>query len=345
MSYSKVLFVGLGGAGQRHLRVLRSLLPARSRFMAYRSTRKTPLLRPDFTPDETRSLEAEFGLVSFPSLESAFSERPDLTVISTPTSMHREPMGFALDTGSAIIVEKPWAESLHGFVEFRNRVIASSLPFQISFQRRFHPLIAKAREWVISGTIGRPVAASFSVFSHVPAWHAYEDWRSLYAVRKELGGGVLLTECHEIDLAYWFFGVPEKVFCSGGNRIDTGLDVEDTVQMDLLYGGLSVQISLCFLHPQQSREFHIAGTDGSVSWTSDGNRLSIITHAEPVAEPICDAAFRNDSMFIDQATAFLYDWTAENSQRALEAAGTSLAIIDAARRSMRSRCAENVILP
>ena len=55
MKYKKVLFIGLGGAGQRHLRILKQLLPSAS-FSAFRKTAKTPLLNSDFTVDKKRNI-------------------------------------------------------------------------------------------------------------------------------------------------------------------------------------------------------------------------------------------------------------------------------------------------
>ncbi len=342
MSYAKVLFIGLGGAGQRHMRILRQLLPTDTQFIAFRRYGRTPLLNPDFTVDSSRALEEAFDLSLFPSLESAFADGPDLTVVATPTSAHRKAMTLALEAGSGIIVEKPWAESLEGFDSFRDAITGKCLPFQISFQRRFHPLIAKARDLVVGGHIGKPVSASFSVYSYVPAWHPYEDWRSLYAVRKELGGGVLLTECHEIDLAYWYFGLPDAVFCTGGNRAAVELDVEDTAQMTLLYADFSVQINLCFLHAKPSRHFHIAGTKGCITCSDNWNKLTFNAFDAPRTEQVSVPNVGNDSMFVAQARAFLHDWSATDTQNALAAAGGSLAIIDAARCSMASRRAEHV---
>lgn len=65
MSFSKVLFVGLGGAGQRHLRIFRQLLPEATVFSAYRRTGETPLLRSDFTVDEENSVESAYHLQIF----------------------------------------------------------------------------------------------------------------------------------------------------------------------------------------------------------------------------------------------------------------------------------------
>ncbi|HBN07150.1 MAG TPA: hypothetical protein DD435_00380 [Cyanobacteria bacterium UBA8530] len=341
MSFSKVLFVGLGGAGQRHLRILRELLPDAD-FSAFRSKGMTPLLRPDFTVDEHNTVEAAYRLRRFDSLEEAFADKPDLTVISTPTTFHRDPMSMAMKAGSGVLVEKPWAENLEGFSEFREGILSKRLPFHISFQRRFHPLIAQAHRAMVSGSIGRPLVANFTVFSHVPSWHPYEDWRALYAVRPDLGGGVLLTEIHEIDLAHWFFGLPEAVFCSGGNRSAERLEVEDTAQLTLLYSGFSVQITLCFMHKKAGRRYHIAGTDGDILWEEAGNRL-LITHFEGASESLSDPLYTNEAMFVAQAERFLLSWTENETKESLAAAAGALAIVEAARRSLSSGAAEPVV--
>jgi predicted dehydrogenase len=340
-SPNKILFIGLGGAGQRHLRIFRQLLPQSTVFAAYRHTGSTPLLQPDFSVDESNSIEEKFNLVMFKTLESAFADSPDLTVISTPTSCHLEPMMMAVAAGSGIFVEKPWSESLDGFMDFSNAVATKDLPFHISFQRRFHSQISHARQAVASGVIGRPVAANFTAYSNVPSWHPYEDWRSLYAVRPELGGGVLLTEIHEIDLVNWFFGVPEEVFCSGGNRGAEGLAVEDTVQMTLLYENFSVQIVLQFMHKNISRSFHIAGTEGDIFWDGIENRLEVIPFVGSTDK--CDnLILTNDAMFTAQAKRFLSNWTAGDTRESLDSAAGSLAIVEAAKRSMLTRRAEPV---
>jgi predicted dehydrogenase len=341
MNFPKVLFVGLGGAGQRHLRIFRKLLPENTVFGAFRRTGSTPLLRSDFTVDDQNTVESAYKLRMFDSLESAFADGPNLTVISTPTSCHREPMMMAMEAGSGVLVEKPWAESLQGFSKFRDGMLARKLPFHISFQRRFHPQIAGAHQAVKSGVIGRPVTATFTVYSNVPSWHSYEDWRNLYAVRTDMGGGALLTEIHEIDLANWFFGPPDAVFCSGGNRGSEKLAVEDTVQMTLLYANFSVQITLCFMHKRPSRSFHIAGTEGDIFWDEATNKLNVTpftTSTEDYSAP----TLTNDAMFVAQAQRFLTNWTLEDSKKSLSIAANSLAIVEAAKRSMLSGRAEPV---
>ena len=53
---NKILFIGLGGAGQRHLRIFRSLLP-NTEFFAFRKINQTPTLNSDFTVNKKEKLE------------------------------------------------------------------------------------------------------------------------------------------------------------------------------------------------------------------------------------------------------------------------------------------------
>ena len=62
MEINKIFFCGLGGAGQRHLRIFRELLPPETEFSAYRMTTKTPLLNSDFSINKNSTLEQEYHI-------------------------------------------------------------------------------------------------------------------------------------------------------------------------------------------------------------------------------------------------------------------------------------------
>ena len=62
--YKKVLFIGLGGAGQRHLRIFQDLLPIETKFLAFRSKSSTPLLKKDFTVNTKSKLKKKYNYKS-----------------------------------------------------------------------------------------------------------------------------------------------------------------------------------------------------------------------------------------------------------------------------------------
>lgn len=342
MKYKKILFIGLGGAGQRHLRIFYDLLPSTTEFYAFRSKKTTPLLNSDFSVNENKTIKEKYNLTIFDSIEEAFSISPDLTIISTPTSLHLNPMLNALKIKSAVFVEKPWSNGTTDFKKFSKSVLLNKTPFHISFQKRFNPKFQEIFLLIKNDKIGKILTATFNVFSNVRVWHPYENWKDLYAVNSKLGGGVLLTEIHEIDLTYWFFGLPKEVFCSGGNMCEEILDIEDTVNIILIYENFSIQINLCFMHKKQSRSFNIAGSRGDVSWSDSKDELKIEFFNNEKDSKNDDQVVLNDDMFYNQARKFLDDWDENDTIKSLNSASSSLAIVEAAKKSMKSGKKEKV---
>ena len=332
----KIFFVGLGGAGQRHLRIFKNLLAGNVEFSAYRSTSRTPLLNPDFSVSAPISLEKKYDLTLFSSLEEGLENEPDLIVISNPSSLHFETAKKAAERNINIFVEKPFSNNLDGFSDFENRVLEKNLYFFVSFQRRFHPYLKKIKEIIESGMLGKIITANFNVASYVPAWHPYEDYKQLYACRGDLGGGVLLTEIHELDLCYWYFGFPDNVNCIGGNYSDIKLDVEDTTHVTLEYHDFAVQVNLCFMQQHNRRDLYIAGKNGYIEWNAIGNTFKFINYMGEKEEVLCDPGYTNDEMFISQAEYFLNEFKISHIKSYLEVAKSSLAIVQAAKESMKN---------
>ena len=78
------------------------------------------------------------------------------------------------------------------------------------------------------------------VNSYVPDWHKYENFRNLYACKKELGGGALFTECHEIDLCLFLFGLPHKIYCKKYFSKKIGINVESSYKLKFFYKNVIV---------------------------------------------------------------------------------------------------------
>ena len=164
-------------------------------------------------------------LTLFNSLEEGLDNDPDLIVISNPTSLHYEVAQKAAERNINIFVEKPFSHNLDGFNQFENLVLKNKLYFFVSYQRRFHPYLNRIKGIIESGILGKIITANFNVATYLPIWHPYEDYKQLYACKPDLGGGVLLTEIHELDLCFWYFGLPEFVNCVGGNYSDIEITV------------------------------------------------------------------------------------------------------------------------
>jgi predicted dehydrogenase len=226
----KILLVGLGAVGQRHARNLRTLLCDEVELWTYRVRSTAPVLDAKLDVDRRPATPSMvYGVAKkFSTLDAALDARPDAVIVANPTSLHLETARRAVEAGVATFIEKPLAHTLDGVDEFLQLVEARRVATFCGLQWRFHPLLQLVRQHLANGVVGQVTAVRAESGEYLPGWHKYEDYRTSYASRSELGGGVLLTQIHDFDYLGWLFGWPERVFCVGGKLSDLELDVEDT---------------------------------------------------------------------------------------------------------------------
>ena len=310
--YKCILFLGLGGAGQRHLRILREKLP-NVRMIGARRTGKTPVLNSDFTVKNGTSLESEYDIEFFKDVNEAYEQKPDLVVIATPTSDHAESIIKAAKNKANILVEKPGAMNIKQAHNVVSAVKDNKVGFFISYQRRFHPLIVRLRSVLDSHKIGKLMSVRVAVSSYVPDWHPYEDFHDLYACRSDLGGGVLRTESHEIDMITLLFGHPKQIFSTGGCRGKFDLDIEDSVNLLFDYSSFSVQMSLCFMQKKQERNLKLFGQKGWIEFDLINQKLVVCSYDNEDLE-VYEDIMDNDELFKLQADYFLNKFTSSDEQ-------------------------------
>tara|TARA_B100001093_G_scaffold508970_1_gene572142 strand:+ start:6617 stop:7603 length:987 start_codon:yes stop_codon:yes gene_type:complete len=298
---SCILFKGLGGAGQRHLRLLREKFP-KTKMIGLRKTRKTPLLNGDFSINQTESLDKKYNIEIFSDPFEAYSHNPDLTIISTPSIFHSSDIIEAANYKSNIIVEKPGAMDSFEAKKIEKAVLKNDVELLISYQRRFHPLINELRNSLSQKLVGTIRNVNAITNSYVPDWHPYENFLDLYACRSDLGGGVISTEIHEIDLITWIFGESDKISVTRSNTSGYELDVEDTATIKIEYHNLDVIIDLCFMSKNLKRSIYFYGDNGEIHLDFINQVLK--TKIYDAEETIVEKVLSNDEMFKNQINFF-----------------------------------------
>ena len=225
----KFLVVGLGGIGQRHVRNLRTLLGTEADIAAYRVRRDSPTLDDRLQVEAGADVEAKYGVRAVTDLDAALGDRPDAVLVCNPTSLHMEVALKAAEAGCGLFIEKPLSHDKVRVAELVSLVEARDLVALMGYQMRFHPCLMRLRELLAENAVGRIVAVRAEVGEYLPGWHTYEDYRQMYASRADLGGGVVLSQIHELDYVYWLFGFPRRVFALGGHLSGLEIDVEDMV--------------------------------------------------------------------------------------------------------------------
>lgn len=305
----RALLVGLGSIGQRHARNLRALLGTDVELLAYRARGLRHVIAEGGDATEQVSVAERLGIREFTDLDEALARRPDVAFVCNPTRLHRPIAQRLAEAGCHLFIEKPIADSLDGVNELARAVRDRNLVAVVGCQLRFHPLLRRVHALIQERAIGRAIAARIAVGEYLPGWHPYEDYRTSYAARRDLGGGVILTLIHELDYAFWLFGAPRKMFAVGGHLSDLELDVEDTASILMDCGSddrsLPVHVQMDFVQRPPIRSCEIVGSAGRLTVDLVGATLRHYDSQGELAEEIVSTDFERNRLFLDELTHFL----------------------------------------
>lgn len=308
MKVIKVLFIGLGGVGQRHLRnLLNTDLGFEYDLYAFR--RKNSLF--EITNElkvSDNNIEDKYNITTFSDLDEALQISPDLTFICNPSSFHIKPAIKAVKAGSHVFIEKPLSDSLDGINELYDLSKKNNKLVYIGFQLRFNPVLNKIKEVLLTKKIGELTSVRAEVCEYMPNFHKYEDYRESYAAKKDLGGGVILTQIHELDYLSWIFGNFEKLIAYGNHKSDLEIDVEDnaTILIESSYDNSPLPICLYmdFLQKSSRRSCQIYGTKGHIEASLKELTLKVF-EGDELVDDYSYQGFERNQQFIDQIDNFI----------------------------------------
>jgi len=253
--------------------------------------------------------------------EALKKHKPDAVIVANPTSLHLDTAIPAAEAGCHILLEKPISYSTERLDQLEKVVKKSGSKVLVAFQFRFHPSLIKAKQLISDGEIGRVISAHVHFGEYLPAWHPWEDYRKGYAARADMGGGVVLTQCHALDYLPWLVGKVKSVWGFTAKLSDLEVDVEDTAKIGLRFeSGALGSLHLDFNQQPPSHRFEVIGTKGTLKWDlSNGatriyraspeslaisTGMGIKAGGEWEAYPLADGWERN-LMFLEQMKHFV----------------------------------------
>lgn len=290
----RVLVVGCGSIGRRHMRNLRSLRDDID-LIAYRHTGRDADL-----------LGREFGLRSFYDLEKALAEQPDFALITNPTSLHIPAAIEVARRGCRLFIEKPLSHSMEGVDELIALVREQDLVTLVGFNLRFHPGLRLVKSLLDEECIGRVVSIRAQVGQYLPDWHPWEDYRQGYSAQRDLGGGVILDLIHELDVVYWLMGEIHQVACFAGHVSGLEIDTEDVAEILLRFGSGAVgNVHLDYVQRSPSRTCRIIGEKGTITWDYFANEVRLFEVRHPGWQQFRQDGFDRNDTFVAEMQHFL----------------------------------------
>jgi predicted dehydrogenase len=288
----KILIVGYGSIGKRHTN---NLLNIGNMELIVCSKNK-----------ESFKLIKK-GIKIFTSIDDALKEKPDISIICNETSFHMKTAIKLAKIGSHLFIEKPLSHSLAHVNHLLKIIKQKKLITMVGCNMRFHDGIKLIKKLLDKNEIGPIFSVIAENGSYMPDWHPGEDYQISYASNKKLGGGVVLTQIHEIDYLCWFFGKVSDVLSITGKLSDLQLDVEDFSSSILKFKNNIVgEIHLDYYQKPAVRTCKIIGKNGKIIWNYENNHLQIFKNStNKFSTKQIDKKFDRNKMYVEELRYFL----------------------------------------
>lgn len=300
----KILMIGLGSIGQRHLRNIRSIYGDSPEIIAYRVKGLKRTFSDSMQIRENVDLESEYNVTSYFNLSDALSQSPEIAFISNVTKLHITCAIECAKAGCHLFLEKPLSDSMDGIDKLKEIVQHKKLKVFVGFQNRYNPAILQLKESIENGDIGTIISARSEVGERLSTMHAYENYKDTYMARNDLGGGVILNQMiHEIDYLRFIFGELNLKYASGSCENSLNIDVDDSCEAILRSGNILISLHADFYRYPPCRCVFVLGDKGWAKADLISNTFTLtvndITHETTFEN------FTRNSMFISELKSFI----------------------------------------
>jgi predicted dehydrogenase len=261
VSIKKILIVGLGSIGLRHLRISREIFPDST----------IAILR----HQETKEIPKGANKVFF-ALSDVMQFNPQIAIVCGPASTHVEISLALVQAGVHVLVEKPISNTHEGLEELNHEAVKNNCVLMVGYNLRFLSSLNKFKNLIDDNFIGNLYSVRSEVGQYLPSWRD-KDYRKTVSAQKILGGGVLLELSHELDYLRWIFGDVEFVQAQLSKQSMLDIDVEDNVNILIAFKNtnLVASLSLDFIRHDKVRICHVIGEKGSLRWNGLNDQVDL----------------------------------------------------------------------
>jgi predicted dehydrogenase len=166
---------------------------------------------------------------------------PDAVAIFTPNNSHATYVRWALQRGLHVFVEGPLCTHSAVAEELADLSVQTQRVLEVGFQRRYHPVIQKARQMVDSGQFGQLMHGEVEFLWQM---EAPAEGPLPWYLDEEISGGMPVSHMsYGLNTLRYLLGDPVEVFAAGNNfrHRQRGQVKHDTLLATLLYhhGGVA----------------------------------------------------------------------------------------------------------
>lgn len=256
----RLLFVGLGSIGNRHLKNTLQILNEKGIIFTIDALR---VINAPLASDISTTLSNIYTDVS------EISSEYDVTFITNPTHLHHETLKAVTPFSKAVFIEKPVFTKSDSIKDLNLRRGAI---YHVACPLRFSSVYIEMKKIVEKSTV---LSARAICSSYLPDWRKSTNYRNSYSA-KEAGGGVRYDLIHEMDYLYDLFSSPTDISIVAKKISDLEIESNDIVCYILEYMNKVVSLHLDYFGRFPKRELELFTLEDTIVGDFLNNRISYL---------------------------------------------------------------------
>ena len=227
----RILVVGVGSIGERHLRCLQATGRARVSIC-------------EVNKELRERIAQQYGIrQAYSDLDEAPAASFDAAVIATPAHLHISMAAKLAEAGVHLLIEKPLSIGFDGIADLEETIRQRDLCAAVAYVLRHEPSLRAMREAILTGQFGRPVQLVAVCGQHFPTYRP--AYREIYYADRATGGGAIQDAMtHIMNAGQWLVGPIDRLVADAAHQLLEGVEVEDTVHVLARHGNVLASYSL-----------------------------------------------------------------------------------------------------
>ena len=288
----RVLIVGVGSIGERHLR-------------CFGHTGRAELSLCEVNETLRHEVAQRYGVARvYGQLKDALAEPHDAVVICTPAQLHI-PMALAsAEVGLHMLIEKPLSTSLQDVDRLQAVLAERGLVAAVAYVWRTNPTLQAVKAALASGRFGAPKHVSVVTGQHFPTGRP--AYREIYYTDRATGGGAIQDALtHMFNACEYLVGPIDRLAADADHQVLEGVTVEDTVDVIARHGAVMASYSLNQFQAPNCLAITIACDGGTLQVDVLQNRWQWMVEPATQWHEEQLAPTERDDGFVCQANVFL----------------------------------------
>ena len=253
----KILVIGCGSTGKRHIRNLIKLKINVKNIHAI-DKRKDRI-------KEVKNLGIE---QTYNNLNTALKNNKYYAgIVCSPTSFHMKQCISLAKNKINLFIEKPLSSNLTGIKTLQNLIKKNNLKVLIAYVFRFEPSITFIKSLLKKKKIGKILYFRGEFSEYLPDFHPYENYRNFYMANKSDGGGSILDQSHIMDLAHYLLGKFKKVLAFNSKISSLDIKADDIAELIIkMENNVIASIHTDIFGREHKKKLEIKGKEGNITW-------------------------------------------------------------------------------